>query len=69
MDSICLNFLPRGVYVREHKRTDAVDHNGRYVFRWMSEQRYTDYLTYIRIMVYTILLYHGFYTEILLSSQ
>ena len=35
MDSICLNFSPRGVYVREHKRTDEVDHNGRYVFRWM----------------------------------
>ena len=44
MDSICLNFSPRGVYVREHKRTDEVDHNGRYIFRWMPEQRYTDYL-------------------------
>ena len=44
MDSICLNFSSRGVYVREHKRTDEVDHNGRYVFRWMPEQRYTDYL-------------------------
>ena len=44
MDSICLNFSPRGVYVREHKRTDEVDHNGRYIFRWMPEQRYADYL-------------------------
>ena len=44
MDSICLNFSPRGVYVREHKRTDEVDHNGRYVFRWMPEQHYADYL-------------------------
>ena len=43
-DSVCVSFSPGGVYVREYKRTDDVDNNGRYVFRWMPEQRYADYL-------------------------
>ena len=43
-ESVCVNFSPRGVYVREYKRTDDVDNNGRYVFRWMPEQHYADYL-------------------------
>lgn len=43
-ESVCVNFSPRGVYVREYKRTDDVDNNGRYIFRWMPEQRYADYL-------------------------
>lgn len=43
-DSVCVSFSPGGVYVREYKRTDDVDNNGRYVFIWMPEQRYADYL-------------------------
>jgi hypothetical protein len=43
-ESVCVNFSSRGVYVREYKRADDVDNNGRYIFRWMPEQRYADYL-------------------------
>lgn len=43
-ESVCVNFSPRGVYICEYKRTDDVDNNGRYIFRWMPEQRYADYL-------------------------
>lgn len=43
-ESVCVNFSPRGVYICEYKRTGDVDNNGRYIFRWMPEQRYADYL-------------------------